>query len=110
MWGARMSDKQLYRLHRNMYTGDLFGNWIGTNNDGMSSDSGMFEFVFVPVEPDHEAAMTEMHRLRWAETNDGPYAERFGYAYVEGVKVYKISDFDTACRIVDAALGLGGDV
>jgi len=46
-----MSDKQLYRLHRNMYTGDLFGNWIGTNNDGMNSDDGMFEFVFVPVKP-----------------------------------------------------------
>ncbi len=38
-----------YELHRNMQTGDLTGAWIGTNEDGMSSDDGVFEFVFVPV-------------------------------------------------------------
>ena len=90
-----MNDKQLYRQA----------------TDKEVHEEGKGEYIYsIPVGPDYQVAMTEMHRLRWAETNDGPYAERFGYAYVEGVKVYKISDFDTACRIVDAALGLGGDV
>jgi len=39
----------LYQLHRNMETGDLTGGWIGTNEHGMDSDDGVFEFVFVPV-------------------------------------------------------------
>jgi len=38
-----------YELHRNKQTGDLTGAWIGTNQDGMSSDDGVFEFVFIPV-------------------------------------------------------------
>ena len=39
-----------YELRRNMQTGDLTGAWIGTNQDGMSSDDGVFEFVFIPVD------------------------------------------------------------
>jgi len=39
----------LYRLHRDIQTGDLTGGWIGTNERGMDSDDGVFEFVFIPV-------------------------------------------------------------
>ncbi len=39
----------LYELHRDMQTGDLQGGWIGANRDGMDSDDGVFEYVFIPV-------------------------------------------------------------
>ena len=95
-----MSDKQLYRLHRNMYTGDLFGNWIGTNNDGMSSESGMFEFVFVPVEPE-----TLFVKCRFCE-GSGTVPEDHGQGMTEWLGCPDCQ----AAGFVDAALGLDGAV
>jgi len=54
---------------------------------------------------DYEAAMKEMHHLRMAGSGMGPYKDRFGTAEINGVIVPRISDYDTAKRIVDAALG-----
>ena len=43
-----MTVEPSYRLRRNMQTGGLTGDWYGTNQDGMTSDDGVFEFVFIP--------------------------------------------------------------
>ncbi len=56
----------------------------------------------------YEAAMREAMFLAWADDGLGPYKDEAGQVEVNGVSVPRLSDFDKAQRIVDAALKVDG--